>query len=68
MMEKLAMIDRMLDGLPVKVKQAFLMHKLQEMTYPEIAAEMGMSTVSIKKYIARAMLHWISIAQALDDE
>lgn len=62
-LEKLVAVDRMLDGLPVKVKQAFLLHKLNGMTYPEIAADMGMSTVSIKKYIARAMLHCASSEQ-----
>ncbi|SNR74808.1 RNA polymerase sigma-70 factor, ECF subfamily [Methylobacillus rhizosphaerae] len=55
-LEKLLVVDQMLDGLPVKVRQAFLMHKLNGMTYPEIAAEMGMSVISIKKYIARALL------------
>ncbi len=56
-LEKLVAIDRMLDGLPVKVRKAFLLHKLNGMTYPEIAVEFGMSVISIKKYIARALLH-----------
>ncbi|MCB5184763.1 sigma-70 family RNA polymerase sigma factor [Methylobacillus gramineus] len=56
-LEKLVAIDRMLDGLPIKVRKAFLMHKLNGMTYPEIAADLGMSVISIKKYIARALLH-----------
>lgn len=56
-LEKLVAIDRMLDGLPIKVRKAFLLHKLNGMTYPEIAAEFGMSVISIKKYIARALLH-----------
>jgi len=34
-----------------------LMHKLDGLTYPEIAEEMGMSVISIKKYIARALIH-----------
>lgn len=56
-LEKLVAIDSMLEGLPVKVRKAFLLHKLNGMTYPEIAAEFGMSVISIKKYIARALLH-----------
>lgn len=56
-LEKLVTIDRMLDGLPIKARKAFLLHKLNGMTYPEIAEELGMSVISIKKYIARALLH-----------
>lgn len=56
-LEKLVTIDQMLDGLPSKVRKAFLMHKLDGLTYPEIAEEMGMSVISIKKYIARALVH-----------
>lgn len=56
-LEKLITIDRLLSGLPIKVRQAFLMHKLQGLSYSEIAADMQMSVISIKKYIARAVLH-----------
>jgi RNA polymerase sigma-70 factor (ECF subfamily) len=59
-LEKLISIDTMLDGLPVKVRTAFLMHKLDGLTYPEIAEEMGMSVISIKKYIAKALIHCAS--------
>ena len=56
-LEKLVTIDQMLDGLPAKVRTVFLMHKLDGLTYPEIAEEMSMSVISIKKYIARALVH-----------
>ena len=59
-LEKLMTIDRMLDGLPVKVRTAFLLHKLDGLSYAEIADQMGMSVISIKKYIAKALLHCAS--------
>ncbi len=58
--EKLITIDRMLDGLPTKVRRAFLMHKLDGLSYNEIAEQMNLSVISIKKYIARALLHCAS--------
>ncbi|CAG0996655.1 putative RNA polymerase sigma factor FecI [Methylophilaceae bacterium] len=59
-LEKLVAIDRMLDGLPVKVRTAFLMHKINGSSCAEIAEELGMSVISIKKYIARALIHCAS--------
>ena len=59
-MEKLIEIDLMMDGLPIKVRTAFLLHKLDGLSYSEIAADMGMSVISIKKYIARALIHCAS--------
>lgn len=56
-LEQLVAIDRMLHGLPPRVRAAFLMHRLEGMRYADIAADMGLSVISIKKYIARAVLH-----------
>lgn len=58
--EKLITIDLMLEGLPSKVRMAFLMHKLDGLSYYEIAVKMNLSVISIKKYIARALLHCAS--------
>jgi len=58
--EKLIIIDRMLDGLPTKVRTAFLLHKLDGLSYAEIADQMQVSVISIKKYIAKALLHCAS--------
>lgn len=59
-LEKLMAIDGMLAGLPTKVRTAFLLHKLDGLSYAEIAEQMGMSVISIKKYIAKALLHCAS--------
>lgn len=60
MLEKLITIDAMLDGLPANVREAFLLHKLDGLGYAEIAENMRLSVSSIKKYIAKALLHCAS--------
>ena len=55
-LETLHEIDAMLDALPAKVKQAFLMAQLDGMGYAEIAASLGMSVITIKRYMKQAFL------------
>lgn len=56
LLETLLEIDRMLDGLGVKAKQAFLLSQLDGLSYAEIAAELGVSVSSVKKYMQKAVL------------
>ncbi len=55
-LETLHEIDAMLDALPSKVKQAFLMAQLDGMPYADIAAQLGMSLITIKRYMKQAFL------------
>ena len=55
-LETLHQIDAMLDALPPKVKQAFLMAQLDGMAYADIAAQLGMSLITIKRYMKQAFL------------
>lgn len=50
----LQQIDQVLDGLPCKVREAFLLAHLAELSYAEIATRLEVSTSSIKQYLARA--------------
>lgn len=52
----------MLEGLPTKAARAFILYRLDGLTYAEIAIELGVSASMIKQYIARAMLHCYQIA------
>jgi DNA-directed RNA polymerase specialized sigma24 family protein len=45
----------MLHTLPTHVRQAFLMRKLDGMSYKEIATVMNVSVSSIEKYVAKAL-------------
>lgn len=53
-MESLLLIDRALSGLSAKAKTAFLLAHLDGLTYAEIAAELDVTTHSVKKYLSAA--------------
>lgn len=65
-LETLFEIDAMLRRLPEKVRSAFLMAQVHDMTYPEIAAELGVSTRMVKRYMAHAMLHCVLLEVSQD--
>lgn len=55
-LEALMQVDRMLDALAPKARQAFLMSQLDGMTYAAIGAQLQVSERMVKKYMAQAML------------
>ena len=55
--EALQAIDQRLSGLPAKVKQAFLLHRLDGLTHVQIAQEMRISVASVERYMKQAYLH-----------
>lgn len=54
-LETLQAVDRMLDGLPRRVRQAFLMSRLDGCSYEDIASRLGVSMSSVQKYLAQAL-------------
>lgn len=54
LLETLFEIDRLLDGLPVPVKRAFLHAQLDGMSHGEIGAALGISITTVKRYLLRA--------------
>jgi len=48
-------IRKALDGLPIKCRQAFLLHRNKGLSYSEIAHEMGVSVSSVEKYILQSL-------------
>ena len=55
--EALVELDRLLAELPGKVRQAFLLSQLEGMRQSEIAATLGVSVPTVKRYVARALEH-----------
>ncbi|MDM9558297.1 sigma-70 family RNA polymerase sigma factor [Bordetella petrii] len=53
--EALAAIDRILQGLPLKARQAFLYSQLDGLTYPEIARLMGISAITVRRHVKQAI-------------
>ncbi|MCB5190109.1 sigma-70 family RNA polymerase sigma factor [Methylobacillus arboreus] len=58
-LETLQQIDNMLDGLPGKVRAAFLMAQLDGMTYAQVAKQLAVSERTVKRYMVQAMARCI---------
>lgn len=65
LLQALETIDRLLDGLGEKPRMAFLMSRLDGMTYPDIAAQLDVSLSSVEKYMAKAIRHCFMLQQRL---
>lgn len=57
MFELLTRIDALLDGLPANARSAFLLSRLEGLTYSAIAERLKVSVPSVEKYIAKAVRH-----------
>jgi RNA polymerase sigma-70 factor (ECF subfamily) len=57
LLQALVEIDRMLQGLGAKVKQAFILSQFEGLTYPQIAERLGISSRTVNNYMAKAMEH-----------
>ena len=57
MLETLVEIDALLNSLPALVREAFLLSQLDGMGQADIAARLGISLATVKRHIAKAMLH-----------
>ncbi|KAB0500071.1 sigma-70 family RNA polymerase sigma factor [Pseudomonas vancouverensis] len=47
-------LDRSLERLPSKVRKTFLLSRIDGLTYPQIAAELGISQRSVSVYMTRS--------------
>ena len=54
-LETLIEIDSILDRMSNKVRQAFLLSRLEHLTYPEIAQRLNVSVASVQKYMLAAV-------------
>ncbi|MCY1275324.1 putative RNA polymerase sigma factor FecI [compost metagenome] len=53
--ETLMQIDAMLDAMPAKVREAFLLSQFEGLTYAQIAERLQVSVSSVQKYMLRAI-------------
>lgn len=66
-MEQLTLLAQLLGELPQKARHAFLLSRLDGLTYAEIADELSVSTARVKQYISRAHAHCYVIAHGCPD-
>ncbi len=57
LLETLTRVDALLNGLPPKVRMAFLLSRLEGLSYKEIAERLAVSLSSVEKYMASAIRH-----------
>lgn len=55
LLETLLELDRLLDGLKDAVRRAFLMTQLDGLSHAQVAAELGISIPTVKRYIVKAL-------------
>lgn len=55
--ERLRHIMARIDAMTPRTREIFLMHYIEEYTYPQIARQLGISVSAVEKHMARAMLH-----------
>lgn len=55
--ESIELVLDALNDLPADCRQAFVLHRGRDMSYPDIAREIGVSTSMVEKHIARALRH-----------
>jgi len=65
LLDILARIDAMLYDLSPKARHAFMLSRIMGLSYPEIAARLGVSLSSVEKYMAGAYRHCLTIRHEL---
>ncbi|MFI3157243.1 MAG: RNA polymerase sigma factor [Methylococcaceae bacterium] len=55
--ERLAAITRILEELPLRTREIFVLNRVYGMTYAETALELGISDSAVEKHMAKALLH-----------
>ncbi|WP_262967257.1 RNA polymerase sigma factor [Methylobacter psychrophilus] len=55
--ERLAAITRILDDLPLRTREIFILNRVYGMTYVETAKELNISDSAVEKHMAKALLH-----------
>lgn len=63
-METVLQVDAMLRNLPLRVRKAFLMSRVEGLTYRQIGENLDVSERMVKKYMAQAMYHCLLLEES----
>lgn len=53
--QQITALDRMLAGLPDRVRRAFILSQIDGLSYAEVARQLGVSLSSVQQYMTRAL-------------
>lgn len=54
--QRLTQVVALVDAMPSRTREIFLLHYVDEYTYPQISKQLGISVSAVEKHMARAML------------
>ena len=60
-LETLQQLDKLLDAMSPPMRQAFLMSRLDGLTYPQIADKLGISLRTVKRYMQQAYIRCLDL-------
>lgn len=63
-LDSLLAIDRLLDGLGARTRAIFLAVQLDGLTYEKAAERVGVSVSTVRKHLARALMHCLLLDEA----
>ncbi len=66
MVQTLTLIVQLLEALPAKPRQAFMLSRLDNLPYADIAIQLGVSKSMVKQYIAQAIAHCYVIVHGME--
>ena len=55
--DRLDQLRSAIQQLPQRTRQVFVLHRIQELTYGEVATRLGISESSVQKHLAKALQH-----------
>ena len=55
--ERLDCLRAAIQELPERTRQIFVLHRLEELTYDQVADRLGISESSVQKHLAKALQH-----------
>ncbi|OLU35465.1 sigma-70 family RNA polymerase sigma factor [Pseudomonas sp. PA27(2017)] len=62
-LDSLLAIDRMLDGLGQRTRQIFLAVQMDGLTYEKTAERFGVSVTTVRKHLAKGLLHCLLMVE-----
>lgn len=66
--QRVRILSQAIDSLPPRCREAFLLHRVHECSYREIAGRLSISESAVEKLIMRALVHCREMLQRYDAE